>query len=99
MPKKYRALKFLIITSLPAHLNINIPCLKRKIGNVGEEKTNTMTKESGFPKGWFYIKSRANDHVLEPHCLSVNAGARIVASKQRFGFDADSQVNSKLYNI
>ena len=54
-----------------------------------------MTKDSGFPEGWFYIKSQLNNHVLEPHCLSVNSGARIVASKQRFGFDADSQVNFK----
>ena len=52
-----------------------------------------MAKDSSFPEGWFYIKSQANNHVLEPHCLSVNSGARIVASKQRFGFDADSQVN------
>lgn len=52
-----------------------------------------MTKETGFPEGWFYIKSQTNNHVFEPHCLSVNSGARIVTSKQRFGFDADSQVN------
>ncbi|CAB4376775.1 hypothetical protein RhiirA5_271340 [Rhizophagus irregularis] len=47
---------------------------------------------NGFPEGWFYIKSQTNNHVLEPHCLSVNSGARIVTSKQRFGFDADSQL-------
>ncbi|RIA92477.1 Carbohydrate-Binding Module Family 13 protein [Glomus cerebriforme] len=51
-----------------------------------------MNKETEFPEGWFYIKSKTNNYVLEPHCLSVNSGTRIVASKQRFGFDADSQL-------
>ncbi|CAI2178516.1 16163_t:CDS:2 [Funneliformis geosporum] len=88
MPKKRRELKYIIKTTLPTLLHINNHS-KRKVGNIGE---NMLAIESGFPEGWFYIKSKTNDHVLEPHCLSVNAGARIVANKQRFGFDADSQL-------
>ncbi|CAG8663242.1 2294_t:CDS:2, partial [Dentiscutata heterogama] len=53
----------------------------------------TMSGEFGFPQNeWFYIKSQINGHVLEPQSLSVNSGVRIIVSKQRFGFDADSQL-------
>ncbi|CAG8736048.1 2455_t:CDS:2 [Dentiscutata erythropus] len=52
-----------------------------------------MSGEFGFPQNeWFYIKSQINGHVLEPQSLSVNSGVRIIISKQRFGFDADSQL-------
>ncbi|CAG8540257.1 1564_t:CDS:2, partial [Cetraspora pellucida] len=49
--------------------------------------------EFGFPQNeWFYIKSQVNGDVLEPQNLSVNSGVKVIVSKQRFGFDADSQL-------
>ncbi|KAF0543522.1 carbohydrate-binding module family 13 protein [Gigaspora margarita] len=66
---------------------------KRKSNNRNKVENIPMSSEFGFPQNeWFYIKSQINGHVLEPQSLSVNSGVRIIVSKQRFGYDADSQL-------
>ncbi|RHZ76024.1 hypothetical protein Glove_208g43 [Diversispora epigaea] len=94
MPEKKighgNSLKMFLISTLPSILHL--PKTNSKSNKNNREIITIKNEESGFPKGWFYIKSQLNGHVMEAHTLSVNTGVRIVATFQRFGLDADSQL-------